>query len=106
MKKYNVILKAKDGSRQHMSFMAKDKADAKLMAERLSFRRESRFDLTFARLEEAKETGKPGMLAIDPRMTGKALTEAWVKAETEKRKKDQARYEAGFTIEKIEEAKS
>lgn len=105
MKKFNVTFKGKD-SLQVMSIMAKDKEEAQLLAERVQFRRHERFPLTFARLEEAASSGQPGQLAIDPRLTGKALTEAWVKAETEKRKRDQDRYDSGeLKVVSVEEMK-
>lgn len=105
MRQFNVVIEAKDGSRQYVSFQAKDRDDARRVAERLIFQREQRFQLTFDRLEQARETGEAGMLAVDPRLQGKALTEAWVKGELERRKRDQARYEAGLSVKKVEEAK-
>ena len=80
----------------------KNAEDAQHEAERSQFRREERFPLTFERLEQAKDSGKPGVLSIDPRFAGKALSEAWVKAEIEKRK-DQDRY--GLKVVSVEEAK-
>jgi hypothetical protein len=104
-KRFHVWFKGKEG-RVRMSLYAKDREQARLLAERAHYRRHERFPLTFARLEEAKETGRPGLLAIDPRFGGKALTEAWVKAEIERRKRDQGRYDdAELKIDKIEEAK-
>ena len=93
MKRYRVTYKSKDGSLQYVQVLAADADDAKAQADAHQARRHARFPLTFARLEQAKETGQAGMLAIDPRFGGKALTEAWVKAETERRKADQARYD-------------
>jgi hypothetical protein len=106
MKRFRVTFQSKDGSRQVMGLMAADKAEAQRLAERAQYRRHERFPLTFARLEQARETGNSGQLAIDPRFGGKALTEAWVKAETEKRKRDQARYDDGdLKIVSVEEEK-
>jgi len=104
-KTFRVVLKGSDGNLVHVLLEAKDKAEAEQLAQRAQYRRAERFPLTFDRLEQAKETGKPGLLAIDPRMVGAGLTDAWVKAETEKRKADQARYENGFTVESVEEMK-
>lgn len=103
MKTYRVTFKDKSGGLLYMSLQAKDKEDAQKQAERSQYQREARFPLTFARLEQAAATGNAGGLAIDPRYGGKALTEAWVKAETEKRKADQDRYDKGFTVVKVEE---
>jgi hypothetical protein len=106
VKRWRVTFKAKDGSVQRVSLLAKNAEEAQKEAERSQFRRESRFPLTFARLSEAASTGEPGMLAIDPRFAGAALTEAWVEAETERRKRDQARYEgAGLKVVSVEEVK-
>jgi hypothetical protein len=93
VKRYRVTYKSKDGSVQYVTVLAKDADDAKAQADASQARRHARFPLTFARLEQAKETGQTGMLAIDPKFGGTALTEAWVKAETERRKVDQARYD-------------
>lgn len=103
MKRFRATVKFKDGSVQRVTLLAKDKDEAKVLVERQQYRRVERGPLTFARLSEAAETGKPGQLAIDPRFSGAALTEAWVKAETERRKADLGRYDTGFTIYKIEE---
>lgn len=106
MKRFRVTFKSKDGSSQRMTLLAADKAEAQRLAERAQFRRHERFPLTFARLEAAKDSGQPGQLAIDPRFAGASLTEAWVKAETEKRKRDQARYDDGdLKITSVEEVK-
>jgi len=105
MKTFRVTFKGKDSS-QTMYLDAKDADDAKLQAERAQFRRHERFPLTFARLDQVLETGQPGLLAVDPRFAGAGLTEAWVKAEIEKRKRDQARYDSGeLKIVKVEEVK-
>ena len=104
MKTYRVTFKGKN-STQSMRLVAKDEAEARELAEQAQARRHGRFPLTFARLEQAKETGAPGLLAIDPKKAGGALTEAFVKAEVEKRKRDQARYDDGeLKITKVEEA--
>jgi hypothetical protein len=90
----------------YVSLLAKDREDAKKQADEYQARRHARFPLTFARLEQAKETGEPGMLGIDPKFAGSALTEAWVKAETERRKRDQGRYDDDdLKLVKIEERK-
>jgi hypothetical protein len=105
MPRYRIVYKSKQG-RQVMTVLADSKEDAKQQAEEAQARRHARFPLTFARLEQAKETGQPGVLAISPHFAGKALTQAWVKAETEKRKRDQARYDDGdLKIQSIEEVK-
>jgi hypothetical protein len=106
MKRFAITYRSKDGSRQVMTLLAKDKDEAERLAERAQHRRHERFPITFARLEHAAATGEPGLLAIDPKFGGKALTEAWVKAETERRKHDQARYDDGdLKIESVEEMK-
>lgn len=103
MKRYRITFKSKDGSSQRMTLLAKDPEEARRLAERAQFRRHERFPLTFARLEQARETGEPGMLAIDPRLVGAGLTEAFVQAEIEKRKRDQARYDDGdLKVVKVE----
>lgn len=107
MKKYTVTFKGKD-SIQYMSFVAKDAEDARRLAERLQFRRHERFPLTFARINEAAETGKMGLLAADPK-TGKmpaADVKRWAERETERRKRDEARYDSGeLKVIKVEEMK-
>lgn len=101
MKLYYVWLKGKDGALVRTGVRAKDKGEAEELAVRAHARRQDRFDLTFSRLEEAKETGQPGMLAIDPKLGNKALTKAFIDAEIEKRKRDQDRY--GLKVVKVEE---
>lgn len=104
MKTFRVTFKGKQ-STQVMLLEARDADEARRLAERAQFRRHERFPLTFARLDEAAETGKPGMLAIDPRLGSGALTAAWVKAETERRKRDRARYDDGdLKVVKVEAA--
>ena len=108
MKKYTVTFKGKD-SIQYMSFVAKDADDARRLAERLQFRRHERFPLTFARISEAAETGKMGLLAADPKLASsmsKADIKRWAERETERRKRDEARYDSGeMKIVKVEEMK-
>lgn len=105
MKTFRVTFKGKNSS-QVMRLVAKDEDEARQLAERAQFRRHERFPLTFARLEQARETGNPGLLALDPRQAGKAFTEAVVKAETERRKRDQGRYDDGeLKVTKVEEVK-
>ena len=105
MKTFRVTFKGKDSS-QTMYLDAESPEQAKLLAERAQFRRHERFPLTFARLDQALETGEAGQLAVDPRFAGAGLTEAWVKAEREKRKRDEARYDSGeLKIVKVEEVK-
>jgi hypothetical protein len=105
MKRYRATVKFKDGSVQRVTVMAEDRDDAKKQVEFQQFRRQERGPLTFSRLEQAADSGQPGMLSIDPKFGGQALTEAWVAAETEKRKADLGRYEKPYTIDKIEEVK-
>lgn len=105
MKTFRVTFKGPDGKLVYMQLSAKNAEEAQRDAERAQFRRQERFPLTFQRLEQAAQTGEAGQLAVDPRFGGAALTEAWVKAETEKRKKDQGRYDKGFKVVKVEEAK-
>ena len=103
MKAFRVTYKSKDGSFQYVTLLAADKADAEKQAAEYQARRHSRFDLTFARLEQAKETGDTGMLAVAP---GQTVTEAFVKAETERRKRDRARYDNDdLKVVKVEEVK-
>jgi hypothetical protein len=104
VKRFRATVKFKDGSVQRVGVYAKDRDDAKRQVELHQFRRQERRSLTFARLDQIKETGQPGLYGIDPKFGGKALTEAWVKAETERRKKDLGRYDPDYTIAKIEEA--
>jgi hypothetical protein len=103
-KKFLVTFKGKEG-RQHMTLLANDKEEAQRLAESYQHRRHARFPLTFARLDHALATGESGGLAISP-LGGKSLTEAAVKAEIEKRKRDQARYDSGeLKVESVEEVK-
>ena len=107
MKRFRVTYKSKSGEVQRVTLLAASEDEAKQLADEAQSRRHARFPLTFARLDEAKETGQPGLLAIDARLGGEALTEAWVKAETEKRKRDQARYDDGdLKVVKVEEVKA
>ena len=104
-KRYRVTYKdGKDGRPTYVTLIAKDADEARMLAERSQARRYDRFPLTFERLEQAKDSGAAGGLAIDPRFGGAGLTEAWVKAETEKRKRDMARYDdPNWKIVKVEE---
>lgn len=101
LKLFYVWLKGKDGELVRTGVRAKDRDDAEEQAVRAHARRQDRFPLTFARLEEAKETGNAGALAIDPKLGSKALTKAFIDAEIEKRKRDQDRY--GLKVVKVEE---
>jgi hypothetical protein len=93
MKKYRAILKAKDGSVQRVTLRAENREAAETAVLFQQFRREERFNLTFDRLQQAHDAG--------------TLTPEQFKAEMEKRKQDQARYEgSGFKLEKIEEVKT
>ena len=104
-KRYRITFREKTGKHLYLHLLAADKDEAQRLAERAQYRRHDRFPLTFARLEQAKETGESGGLAISPGMAGAELTAAWVKAETEKRKRDQARYDDGtLKLIRIEEA--
>lgn len=100
-KRYRVTMQGSDKALVFVHVRAKNEEAAVHEAERSQFRREERFPLTFARLEEAKETGNPGLLALDPKLAGATLTEHAVKAETERRKRDQDRY--GLKVVKVEE---
>lgn len=82
----------------YVALLAKDKDDAKLQADAYQARRQSRFPLTFGRLEASLESGElHPMLANDPKM--EAFIKAggdpqpFVAAEIERRKRDLARYE-------------
>lgn len=89
-KRYRITFKSKDGY-QYLHLLAKDKEEAQRLAERAQHRRHERFPLTFDRIQQAHERGE--------------LTADQYKAELEKRKADEARYDAGdWKITKIEEA--
>lgn len=100
-KLFYVWLKGKDGALVRTGVRAADKGAAEEAALRSHYRRQERFPLTFSRLEEAMESGAPGMLAVDPKRGKTALSEAFWKAEIEKRKRDQERY--GLKVVKVEE---
>ena len=102
-KRYRVTMKGGDGKLVYVTVRAKDEEAAAHEAELSQMRRESRFPLTFARLDQAADSGQPGMIGIDPKFGGQALTEAWVNAEREKRKADQTRYEKGMKVVNVEE---
>lgn len=103
---FRVTLKGNDGKLVYMRLLAKNAEEAEQLAQEYQYRRKARFPLTFERLAQAADSGKPGQLAIGPQHGGAALTEAWVKAETEKRKRDAGRYEKPFKVMKVEEAKT
>lgn len=102
-KRYRATYKEKGGTFIYLHFRAPDDEAAQKLAEEAQARRESRFPLTFARLEQAKETGSAGLLAISPKLAADpAAIAAWAEQEAEKRKRDQARYDAGFKLMKLE----
>lgn len=102
-RRYRITFKEKSGRPLYLHLLAADKDEAQRLAERAQHRRHERFPLTFARLDQALETGNAGQLAVGA-SAGQELTEAWVKAEIEKRKRDQARYDDGtLKLVKIEE---
>jgi hypothetical protein len=105
MKRFRGHVKFKDGTVIRMTVLAKDRDDAREQIDAAQKARAGRADRTFANLAAIKETGQPGMYGIDPKYGGAALTEAFVKRETEKRKRDLGRYDTDYRIEKIEEVK-
>lgn len=91
MKRYRVTFQGKN-SRQHVTLQATNPEDAETKALYDHFRRQGRFDLTFDRLQKAHDDG--------------TLTPELFKAEMEKRKRDQGRYESGeLKIVSVEEVK-
>lgn len=101
MPRYRITFKDKTGQALYLSLTAKDKLEAHRLALVAQRRRHARFPLTFYRLELAADTGRTGQLAVDPRTD---FTQAWVKAEVEKRKRDQGRYDDDeFKLIRIEE---
>jgi len=88
LKKYRVVVKGKN-SRIHMTLMARSKDEAEKLAGLSEHRRHGRFPLTFDRIQQAHERGE--------------LTSEQFKAEMERRKRDQARYDdSEFKIESVE----
>lgn len=101
MPRYRITFNDKSGKPLYLSLTAADKEEAHRLALVAQERRHARFPLTFHRLELAADTGKTGQLAVDPRTD---FTQAWVKAEVEKRKRDQGRYDDGtLKLVRIEE---
>lgn len=103
-RKYTVTMQGKDKQLVHVSLLATSPEEAEHLARRSQYRREERFPLTFARLDQAladggKLTGPisfdPRAITIDPKDGSQALTIGAVKAEIEKRKADQDRYGGG-----------
>jgi hypothetical protein len=89
---YEVVFKGKN-SRQYMTLTAKDSDEAKRLAKQQQARRHMRFPLTFARLDQALETGEMGLLAASVRKPSPDELKAWHSRQTELRKRDQARYD-------------
>lgn len=90
-KKFRVTYKGKSGP-VYVTLLATDKEDAERQAERAAVRRYDRFPLTFDRIQQAHERGE--------------LDKEQFKAEMEKRKADQARYDGDLKLVKVEEAKT
>jgi hypothetical protein len=87
-KRYRIHFRHKGGD-QRMTLLARNRAEAEKLALAAQHRRESRFPLTFQRLEE-----------------NESLTAEQKARELERRKRDQARYDgAGLKIASIEEVK-
>jgi hypothetical protein len=102
VKTFRVHFKSAAGD-QYMLVQATNAEKAEQEATRAQYRRQERFQLTFARLEQARESGDTGLLAVPP---GTQATEAWVKAETERRRRDQVRYDDDtFKVASVEEVK-
>jgi hypothetical protein len=92
VKRFRGVFKAKDGSEIRMTVLADSKEEAQRELERAQFRREERFSLTFDRVQQAHDRGD--------------LSKEQFKAEMEKRKADQARYDgAGLKLASVEEVK-
>lgn len=90
-KKFRVVFQGKK-SLQYMTLMARNKEEAHQLAERAQYRRHERFPLAFERLEESRKK--------------KTITLEQFKAEVERRKRDQARYDDGeLKIKSVEEAR-
>lgn len=86
LKRFRVTYKGKN-SRQYVTLLARDRAEAAALADASQTRRHERFPLTFSRIERD--------------MKGKEM-----EAEVEKRSRDQERYETGeLKIESVEEVK-
>lgn len=78
MKRWRIHFKSKGGD-QVMTLLAETKAKAEQEAKRAQYRRHERFPLTFDRIQQAHERGD--------------LTSDQLKAELERRQRDQARYD-------------
>jgi hypothetical protein len=88
---WRIHFKSKGGD-QFMLLEAPSKEKAEQEAKRSQFRRHERFPLTFDRMQQAHERGK--------------LTKDQFKAEMERRKKDQGRYDDDdLKVVKVEEVK-
>jgi hypothetical protein len=91
IKSFIVHFKGKK-SEQFMELQARDSGEARMLAERAQFRRHERFPLTFDRIQQAHERGD--------------LDEKQLKAELERRKRDQGRYDDGeLKIVSVKEVK-
>ena len=58
MKTFRVTLQGKDGKLVYISLQAKNAEEAERLAGEAQYRRQERFPLTFARLEQAAATGE------------------------------------------------
>jgi hypothetical protein len=84
LKRYRVVFGPK-GAIQHVTLYARNKPEAEQLAVAHQQRRQSRFPLTFARLEQGVDFTQPG----------RKMSAADIKAEMERRNQDQDRYEKG-----------
>jgi hypothetical protein len=88
---FRVVFKGKR-SQQVMTLQARNKDEARQLAERAQFRRHERFPLTFDRLNASLESGD--------------LSKEMHKAQVQLRKRDQGRYDDGeLKVVKVEEVK-
>ena len=84
LKRYRVVFGPK-GSIQHVSLYARNRPEAEMLAVAHQERRAARFPLTYARLEQGVDFTRPG----------RKMSASDIKAETERRNRDQERYEKG-----------
>jgi hypothetical protein len=101
MAQYKITFKGKD-SRQVMYLLADSEDEAKQAAEEAQARRHGRFPLTFQRLDMSLAQGEPvPLLGVDTK--GGEFSKQLHKAQTELRKRDQARYDDNeLKITKVE----
>lgn len=95
MPTYRVHFKSKGGD-QFMLIDAPNPQKAEQEAVRAQHRRHDRFPLTFERLNQSLEEGKPHpMLAANSKLAGlpPEHAQAYIDAEIELRKRDQSRYD-------------